>query len=97
MTVEQIQHWLPIANAILSVAFLAMVFRSKSLFQAVWRGAIFAAITFSLVALILPMPNVGPWKLEVLVGTMFLAAMMYGMKKLYQAVAAGIQSAVSPS
>jgi hypothetical protein len=97
MTIEQLQQWLPLANAILSVAFLATVLTSKSLLQAVWRGAIFAAITFTLVALILPMPNVGPWKLEVLFGTMVLAAMMYGMKKSYHAIAARIQSAVSPS
>ncbi len=95
--IEQLQHWLPVANAALSVVFLAMVFASKSLLQAVWRGAIFAAITFTSVALILPMPNVGPWKLEALIGTMIMAASMYGMKRLYLLVAARIQSAVSPS
>ncbi len=94
MTIEQLQHWLPLANAALSVAFLTMVFTSKSLLQAVWRGAIFAAITFTSVALILQMPNVGPWKLEILFATMVMAAMMYGMKKLFLAAAVRIQSAV---
>ncbi len=97
MTIEQLQYWLPLLNAFLSVVFLAMVFTSTSLLQAVWRGAIFAAITFTFVALVLQMPNVGPWKLEILFATMAMAATMYGMKKLYQFIAARIRSRVSSS
>ncbi len=91
MTIDQLQVWLPFANAILSVVFLAISFTSKSLLQAVWRGAIFAAITFSAVALLLPIPNVGPWKLEVLLGSMVMAAIFYGMKKLFQRIAGSIR------
>ncbi len=91
MSIEQLQHWLPIANAILSIVFLVITLTSKSLLQAVWRGAIFAAITFSLVAVMLPIPSVGPWKLEALLGTIVMAAVLYGIKKLVVKVAAGLR------
>ncbi len=97
MTIEQVQPWLPVVNAFLSVVFLAITLTSTSLLQAVWRGAIFAAITFTLVALMLQMPNVGPWKLEILFATMVMSAMMYGMKKFVLAIAGRIRSSVSPS
>jgi hypothetical protein len=82
MSFEQLQQWLPLINGAATIVFLIVTLTSTSLLQAMWRGAICASIFFTFVAVLMPMPNVGPWRLEVLIGTVVLAAAFYGAKEL---------------
>ena len=83
MSTDQLQQWLPLINGVGTIIFLIITLTSTSLSQAMWRGAIYASIFFTFTALILPLPSVGLWKLEALVGTVAMAAFFYGAKKLF--------------
>src|SRR5689334_1558194 len=89
---QTLQTWLPLANGIASIAFLAVILTATSLWQAIWRSAVYAAITFTFVALVMPMPDYGSWKLEALIGTIVMGAILYGLKKLVLTIIRKISS-----